>query len=52
MWAIQTVEATPSSAYSAAMAGRHALTRNLLIEFAGDHFRVNTVAPAVVETPI
>ncbi|WP_342601910.1 SDR family oxidoreductase [Peribacillus sp. FSL E2-0159] len=52
MWAIQAVEATPSSAYSAAMAGRHALTRNLAVEFAGDHIRVNAVAPAIVETPI
>ncbi|WP_342042843.1 SDR family NAD(P)-dependent oxidoreductase [Bacillus sp. OTU2372] len=52
MWAISAVEATPSSAYSAAMAGRHALTRNLAIEFAGDNIRVNAVAPAVVETPI
>lgn len=52
MWAIQSVEATPSAAYSAAMAGRHALTRNLAVEFAKDHIRVNAVAPAVVETPI
>lgn len=52
MWAKQAVEATPSSAYSAAMAGRHALTRNLAVEFAGDQIRVNAVAPAVVETPI
>jgi NAD(P)-dependent dehydrogenase (short-subunit alcohol dehydrogenase family) len=52
MWAIQAVGATPSSAYSAAMAGRHAFTRNLAIEFAGDNIRVNAVAPAVVETPI
>ncbi|KWX82632.1 sugar dehydrogenase [Paenibacillus riograndensis] len=52
MWATQAVESTPSSAYSAAMAGRHALTRNLAIEFAGDNIRVNAVAPAVVETPI
>ncbi|MEW9699536.1 SDR family NAD(P)-dependent oxidoreductase [Paenibacillus sp. SI8] len=52
MWAIQAIGATPSSAYSAAMAGRHALTRNLAIEFAKDQIRVNTVAPAVVETPV
>lgn len=52
MWAIQPVEATPSAAYSAAMAGRHALTRNLAVEFAKDNIRVNAVAPAVVETPI
>lgn len=52
MWAIQAVSATPSSAYSGAMAGRHALTRNLAIEFAKDNIRVNAVAPAVVETPI
>ncbi|HFO9584580.1 TPA: SDR family NAD(P)-dependent oxidoreductase [Listeria monocytogenes] len=52
MWAITPVEATPSAAYSAAMAGRHALTKNLAIEFAKDNIRVNAVAPAVVETPI
>ncbi|KGE20147.1 SDR family NAD(P)-dependent oxidoreductase [Paenibacillus wynnii] len=52
MWATQAIGATPSSAYSAAMAGRHALTRNLAIEFAKDHIRINTVAPAVVETPV
>jgi NAD(P)-dependent dehydrogenase (short-subunit alcohol dehydrogenase family) len=52
MWASQAIGATPSSAYSAAKAGVHALTRNLAIEFAADHIRVNTVAPAVVETPV
>ncbi|CAM3352877.1 SDR family oxidoreductase [Paenibacillus taichungensis] len=52
MWALQAVESTPSSAYSAAMAGRHALTRNMAVELAGDNIRVNAVAPAVVETPI
>ena len=52
MWAEQAVGATPSSAYSAAKAGVHALTRNLAIELAGDGVRVNTVAPAVVETPV
>jgi NAD(P)-dependent dehydrogenase (short-subunit alcohol dehydrogenase family) len=52
MWAIQAIEATPSSAYSAAKAGIHALTRNLAIEFAKDNIRVNAVAPAIVETPV
>lgn len=52
MWATQAIGATPSSAYSAAKAGVHALTRNLAIEFAKDRIRVNTVAPAVVETPV
>ena len=52
MWATQAVGATPSAAYSAAKAGVHALTHNLAIEFAKDKIRVNTVAPAVVETPV
>ncbi|WP_088239673.1 SDR family NAD(P)-dependent oxidoreductase [Calothrix rhizosoleniae] len=52
MWANQAIGATPSSAYSAAKAGVHALTRNLAIEFATHDIRVNTVAPAVVETPV
>ena len=52
MWASQAIGATPSSAYSAAKAGVHALTGNLAIEFAADHIRVNAVAPAVVETPV
>lgn len=52
MWADHAVGATPSSAYSAAKAGVHALTRNLALELAGDRIRVNTVAPAVVETPV
>jgi NAD(P)-dependent dehydrogenase (short-subunit alcohol dehydrogenase family) len=52
MWASQAVGATPSSAYSAAKAGVHALTRNLAIEFAADRIRVNAIAPAVVETPV
>ena len=52
MWALQAINATPSSAYSAAKAGVHALTHNLALEFASDNIRVNTVAPAVVETPV
>ena len=51
-WANQAVGATPAAAYSAANAGVHALTRNLAIELAPSKIRINTVAPAVVETPI
>src|SRR5262249_39222106 len=45
------VGATPTSAYSSAQAGRHALTKNLAIELAPHEIRVNTVALAFVETP-
>ena len=52
LWAIQAIGATPSSAYSAANAGVHALVRNLALELAPENIRVNAVAPAVVETPV
>jgi NAD(P)-dependent dehydrogenase (short-subunit alcohol dehydrogenase family) len=51
MWALDAIETTPTSAYSAAQAGRHALTKNLAIELAPERIRVNTVALAFVETP-
>ena len=51
MWAIDAITVTPTSAYSAAQAGRHALTKNLAIELAPHGIRVNTVALAFVETP-
>ena len=52
MWALQAIGATPSSAYSAAKAGVHALVKNLAIELAPDRIRVNAIAPAVIETPV
>jgi NAD(P)-dependent dehydrogenase (short-subunit alcohol dehydrogenase family) len=51
MWAIDAITSTPTSAYSAAQAGRHALTKNLAIELAPFGIRVNAVALAFVETP-
>ena len=52
MWSKQAIAATPSSAYSMAKAGLHALTQHLAMELAPKHIRVNAVSPAVVETPI
>ncbi len=52
MWAKQAIESTPSSAYSMAKAGLHALTKNLAIELAKYNIRVNAVSPAVVHTTI
>ncbi len=52
MWAKQAVQATPSSAYSMAKAGLHAMTQHLAMELSAHGIRVNGVSPAVVETPI
>jgi len=52
MWAKQAIKATPSSAYSMAKAGLHALTQHMAMELAEDNIRVNAVSPAVVKTPI
>ena len=52
MWAKQAIKATPSSAYSMAKAGLHALTQHMAMELADSNIRVNAVSPAVVRTPI
>ena len=52
MWAQQAIKATPSSAYSMAKAGLHAMTQHLAMELADYKIRVNAVSPAVVVTPI
>jgi NAD(P)-dependent dehydrogenase (short-subunit alcohol dehydrogenase family) len=51
MWAFEAVGATPASAYSAAYAGVHMLTKSIALEHAKDGIRCNAVAPAVVATP-
>lgn len=51
MWAVDAIAITPTSAYSAAQAGRHMLTKNLAIELAPENIRVNTVALGFVDTP-
>lgn len=52
MWAQQAVKATPSSSYSMAKAGLHALTQHLAMELAEYGIRANAVSPAVVVTTI
>lgn len=52
MWAKQAIKATPSSAYSMAKAGIHALTQHLAMELADKGIRVNAVSPAIVKTAV
>lgn len=52
MWVEHPLEATPCSASQVAKGGVHTLTRHLAIEFASSNIRVNTIAPAIIDTPL
>ncbi len=52
MWAKQAIKATPSSAYSMAKAGLHALTQHLAMELGDFNIRANAISPAIVVTTI
>lgn len=52
MWVEHPLEVTPCSASQVAKGGVHTLTRHLAIEFAANNIRVNTIAPAVIDTPL
>ncbi len=52
MWVENPLEATPASASQVMKGAMHTLTRHLAIEFAKDNIRVNTIAPAIIETPL
>lgn len=52
MWVEHPLEITPCSASQVAKGGLHTLTRHLAIEFASYNIRVNTLAPAVIDTPL
>lgn len=52
MWVENPLEATPASASQVAKGAMHTLTRHLAIEFAKDNIRVNTIAPAVIDTSL
>lgn len=52
MWVENPLAATPCSASQVAKGGVHTLTRHLAIEFASNNIRVNTIAPAVIDTPL
>jgi len=51
-WADHAVKGTPTSTYTMAKAGLHALTKQLAMELAPDRIRVNAIAPGVVETGV
>jgi NAD(P)-dependent dehydrogenase (short-subunit alcohol dehydrogenase family) len=51
-WTDHAVKGTPTSAYSVAKAGLHALTKHTAMELAEFKIRVNAIAPGLVETNV
>lgn len=51
-WTDNAVKGTPTSAYSVAKAGLHALTKHAAMELAEFKIRVNAIAPGLVETNV
>jgi len=51
-WANHATKGTPTSTYTMAKAGLHALTQQLAMELAEDKIRVNAISPGVVETGV
>lgn len=52
MWVDHPLIQTPCSASQVSKAGMHTLTKHLAIEFAQNNIRVNTIAPAIIDTPL
>jgi len=51
-WSENVVKGMPTSAYSAAKAGLHALTKHLAVELAPENIRVNAIAPGLFVTNV
>ncbi|UOE49403.1 SDR family oxidoreductase [Mucilaginibacter sp. SMC90] len=51
-WSDNVVKGMPTSAYSVAKAGLHALTKHLAVELAPENIRVNAIAPGLFVTNV
>ncbi|QEC79949.1 SDR family NAD(P)-dependent oxidoreductase [Mucilaginibacter ginsenosidivorax] len=51
-WSENVVKGMPTSAYSIAKAGLHALTKHLAVELAPENIRVNAIAPGLFVTNV
>lgn len=51
-WSENVVKGMPTSAYSVAKAGLHALTKHMAVELAPENIRVNAIAPGLFVTNV